>query len=114
MGSLVDAVLVYIYMRYFHQWKDILSSKVSNPKLESQMEESNQLIIETSINQSNESAVDPSIQNLDCQPNDPPIEPPQSVPTIETEVTTVEQKIESTSTPEEMQIQVIDETPGMF
>ena len=35
MGSLVDAVLVYVYMRYFHQWKDILSSEeVLSPELE--------------------------------------------------------------------------------
>ena len=44
MGSLVDAVLVYIYMKYVHQWKDILSSEeVSNLKLESQVGESNEM-----------------------------------------------------------------------
>ena len=116
MGSLVDTVLVYVYMRYVHQWKDILSSEeVSNPELESQMEESNEPTIETSTDQSNESSVEHSIETLDSQPNDPPIEPPQSDPTIETTVTMVEDNLEaSTSTPEEMQIQVIDETPGMF
>ena len=116
MGSLVDAVLVYIYMKYVHQWKDILSSEeVSNPELESQTEESNEPTIETSTDQSNESSVEPSIQTLECQPNDPPIEPPQSDPTTETTVTTNEQHIESPAfTPEETQIQVIDDTPGML
>ena len=116
MGSLVDAVLVYVYMKYVHQWKDILSSEeVSNPEPESQTDESNEPTIETSTDQSNESSVEPSIQTLDHQPNDPPIEPPQSDPAIETTVTTVEQNIEfSTSTPEETQIKVIDDTPGML
>ena len=88
MGSLVDAIFVYIYMKYVHQWKDILSSEeVLNPKFESQMEESNEPNIETSTDQPNEPSVD--------QPNDPPIEPPQSDPTIETSVTTVEQNIDT-------------------
>ena len=115
IGSLVDAILVYIYMKYVHQWKDILSSEeVSNPELESQMEESNEQNIETSTEQSNESLVELSFQNLDRLPNDPPIESPQSDPTIETTVTTVEQNIESpTSTPKEAEIQAIDDIPGM-
>ena len=71
MGSLVDAILVYIYMKYVHQWKDILSSaEVLNSELESQMEES-------------------SFHATTEQSNDPPIEPPHSDPTIETSVTRI-------------------------
>ena len=103
MGSLVDALLVYIYMKYVHQWKDILSSEeVSNPELESQMEVSNEPTIETSTDQPNEPSAD--------QPNDPPIDPPQSDPTIETLATTIKQNIEPS---DETQIQVIEDSPGM-
>ena len=108
MGALVDAILVYIYMKYVHQWKDILSSEdVLNPELESQMEGSNEPTIEISTDQPNEPSVD--------QPNDPPIEPPQSDPIIETSATIVEQNIEpSNAIPEETQIQVIEDSPGMY
>ena len=57
MGSLVDAVLVYAYMRYFHQWKDILSSEeVLSPELETK--ESNEPSNELSTEQPNESSVE--------------------------------------------------------
>ena len=108
MGSLVDAVLVYIYMKHVHQWKDILSNEeVSNTELESQMEESREPTIETSTDQPNEPSAD--------QPNDPPIDPPQSDPTIVPSVTAIEQNIEPSNTiPEETQIQAIEDSPGMF
>ena len=57
MGSLVDAILVYIYMKYVHQWKDILSSEeVSNPKSESHMEEFHEPTIETPTQHPNDSS----------------------------------------------------------
>ena len=63
MGSFVDAILVYIYMKYVHQWKDILSSKeVSNSEMESQMEESHELTIETPTERPNDSSDESPIQ----------------------------------------------------
>ena len=108
MGSVMDAILVYTYMKYVHQWKDILSSEeVSNPELESQMEESREPTIETSTDQANEPSVD--------EPNDPPIDPPQSDPTIEDTVTAIEQNIKpSNAISDERQIQVIEDSPGMY
>ena len=65
MGSLVDAVLVYIYMKFVHQWKDILSSaEISDPQLESRMEEYNEPSIETSIEQHNDPSIEPSYSDL--------------------------------------------------
>ena len=47
LSSLVDAVLIYVYMRFVHQWKDILSSEeASNPQSETEMDPS----IKTSMN----------------------------------------------------------------
>ena len=68
MGSLVDAVLVYVYMKYVHQWKDIISSEeVLGPELE--MEESNKSSNE-STEQPNESSVDsPLGSHLRCHPD---------------------------------------------
>ena len=110
MGSLVDAVLIYIYMKYIHQWKDILSSEeVSNPQLESQQEESNEPSNEIWMEQTNEPSVESPIQTSFDQSNDQPIEPPLLDATIETLVTTIEQNIEhSNPIAEEPQIQVID------
>ena len=61
MGSLVDSTLVYVYMKYVHQWKDILSSEeVLGPELE--MEESNE--------SSNESLVEsPLGSHFRCHPD---------------------------------------------
>ena len=59
MGSIVDAVLVYVYMKYVHQWKDILSfEEVLNPELESQMKESNAPSNDISMERPNESSVE--------------------------------------------------------
>ena len=59
MGSLVDAVLVFTYMKFAHQWKDILSSEeVSNPQLESQKEQSNKPSTETLMEKINETSVE--------------------------------------------------------
>ena len=71
MGSLVDAGLVYIYMKYVHQWKDILSSEeVSNPELESQMEESNEPSNDKSMEQPNESSIEsPLGSHPRCHPD---------------------------------------------
>ena len=71
MGSLVDAILVYVYMKYVHQWKDILSSEeVSNPELELQMEESNEPSNEISMEQPNESSVESPLGiQLRCHPD---------------------------------------------
>ena len=40
MGSLVDTILVVIYMKFVHPWRDILSSKEDNltPQLKSEMD----------------------------------------------------------------------------
>ena len=69
MASLVDAVLVYVYMKYVHQWKDILSSEgVLSPELE--MEESNEPSNELSTEQPNESSVEsPLGSQLRCHPD---------------------------------------------
>ena len=116
MASLVDAVLVYVYMKYVHQWKDILSSEeVSNPELESQMEESNEPTIETPTEHSNDSSVESPIQISTEQPDHSLIEPPHSDSTIETSVTTIVQNIEPSNTAtEETQIQVIEDLTGMY
>ena len=68
MGSLVDSTLVYVYMKYVHQWKDIISSEeVLGPELE--MEESNKSSNE-STEQPNESSVDsPLGSHLRCHPD---------------------------------------------
>ena len=59
MGSLVDAVLVYIYMKFVHQWKDILTSEeVSNPQLESKKEQLSKTSTETPTEQLNETSVE--------------------------------------------------------
>ena len=69
MGSLVDAVLVYIYMKYVHQWKDIISSEeVLGPELD--MEESNESSNEPSTEQANESSFESPLSNhLRCHPD---------------------------------------------
>ena len=69
MGSLVDALLVYVYMRYFHQWKDILSGEeVLSPEVE--MEESNKSSNEPSTEEPNESSVEsPLDSHLRCHPD---------------------------------------------
>ena len=67
MGSLVDAVLVYVYMKYVHQWKDIISSEeVLSPELETK--ESNKSSNELSTEQPNESSVESPL-GLRCHPD---------------------------------------------
>ena len=69
IGSLVDTVLVYVYMRWFHQWKDILSSEeVLSPEVE--IEESKEQSNELSTEQPNESSVvSPLGSHLRCHPD---------------------------------------------
>ena len=71
MGSLVDIILVYVYMRYAHQWKDILSSEeVLSPRLESQTEESNQPSNEISTEQPDKLTVESPLGcQLRCHPD---------------------------------------------
>ena len=59
MGSLVDAVLVFVYMKFVHQWKDILlSEEILTSQLESTMDEINEASIETSMEQKNEPSLE--------------------------------------------------------